>query len=180
MTIDEIVARADTVFGWMTKDELYWLAVQARKHSRILEIGSYRGRSTMALALATSGTVDCVDDFRGEAATRDWHGAKLAAEFSNNLRAELAIGKVNLHCMTFAEFMESDDHGRFDMVFIDGTHVPAEAVAEDCRFANALIVPGGLVCGHDWTVGNVIEGVRQVFPNAGPIPGTETLWAVPA
>ncbi len=58
------VKHAMSIFGWMSEDELVWLAEQAGKSKRILEVGSHLGRSTSALAINTRGVVYAVDLWR--------------------------------------------------------------------------------------------------------------------
>jgi predicted O-methyltransferase YrrM len=49
----------------MADDELLWLARVARGCQRIVEVGSYQGRSTRALADHCPGVVFCVDTCNG-------------------------------------------------------------------------------------------------------------------
>jgi len=44
------ISRADKIQGWMEIEELRWLAETAKMHSNICEIGSWKGRSTRAMA----------------------------------------------------------------------------------------------------------------------------------
>src|SRR5579864_9220071 len=57
--------------GYMSEDEISWLAEQASSHSRIVEIGSWTGRSTLALAQNTQGTVWAIDNWLGSAGDLD-------------------------------------------------------------------------------------------------------------
>ncbi len=50
--------------GWMSLKELNWLYQQAKKCDSILEIGSWKGRSTHALLSGCKGIVTCVDTFK--------------------------------------------------------------------------------------------------------------------
>jgi len=59
------LARARAITGWMADDELLWLARVARGCQRIVEVGSYQGRSTRALADHCPGVVFCVDTCNG-------------------------------------------------------------------------------------------------------------------
>ena len=57
-TFDEAWAAAADVDGWMTRGQaeaLYDAAARVRPGGRIVEIGSFRGRSTIILASAAAG-----------------------------------------------------------------------------------------------------------------------------
>jgi hypothetical protein len=55
------VVTADFIPGWMTHAELDWLAQQASLHQNIVELGSFRGRSTMAICDNAAGKVTAID-----------------------------------------------------------------------------------------------------------------------
>src|SRR5262245_48308471 len=84
--LDEALA----IPGWMFEAELAWLEEQALERTIIVEIGSWQGRSTKALA-ATPGTVYAVDDWRGE---NDDPVEDLGALFAGHLADEIARHKV--------------------------------------------------------------------------------------
>jgi predicted O-methyltransferase YrrM len=50
--------------GWMGAKGRRWLREQARASQRIIEVGVWKGRSTLVLARATRGTVWAVDQQR--------------------------------------------------------------------------------------------------------------------
>ena len=54
-----------TVHGWMAPAELEYLAGLAEKSHCILEVGSWKGRSTSVLAHHSPGVVVAVDTWRG-------------------------------------------------------------------------------------------------------------------
>src|ERR1700679_2561854 len=63
--IDITRALATPDLRWPNEHELQWLAEQASTHHKIVEVGSFLGRSTIAMAMHTPGLVYAVDDFYG-------------------------------------------------------------------------------------------------------------------
>lgn len=159
---------AAKIEGWMHPDELHWLAEQAIDRAVIVEMGSWKGRSTKALAMATKGRVYAVDHWKGSSNPEDATTVEIKKrgpnvifnEFSNNLAGEIKLKKV------IPIYADSDEGARtirqmhpegVDMVFIDGDH-EYESVRRDLRSFMPLLKPGGLLCGHD---------LCPIFPGVG-------------
>lgn len=159
------VSRALTIDGWMTADELCWLARKAQKYQRIVELGSYLGRSTCALATHTPGVVVAIDDWWG---ARDVHipyteRRTLYQRFKDNNLNLIQSGKIVPLRLSF----EGLDSVQFkeppNMIFIDGDHEYA-AVRRDIAWALRHLRPkGGLLCGHDADRISVKQAVRDTF-----------------
>lgn len=133
--------------GWLTPQEGAALAELARG-KRVLEIGSYCGRSTVCLA-RTAASVDAVDYFdgRGTPAPRD-----TLAEFGRNL-ARYGVGdKVT------TRHPDEPLTGEYDLAFIDGAH-DYEAVIADAMKALGVLAHGGVLAFHDYEP--VHPGVMQ-------------------
>lgn len=75
---------------------------------------------------------------------------------------------------------------RADMVFIDGDHA-VDAVRGDIAQALRVVVPGGIIAGHDYCWGNAVtRAVREAFPShhladwpvarEGWDPGHSSVW----
>ena len=182
MDLEDIVRRASAIEGWMSENELGWLARSASERRTIVEIGSWKGRSTKALAMATPGSVYAVDhwkgsetergDFQKEAAER---GADaIYAVFRSNLAEELAAGRcvpIRAESGEAATELMRLFEGRepkADMIFIDGEHT-YEAVVRDLANFAPFVKPGTLISGHDYSpetpgvmraVNAVLRGVR--------------------
>ena len=156
--------RALTVQGWMDPDELDWLAEQAAKAPRVLEVGALKGRSTIVLAASTPGVVCTVDPYqsRDPILAEEFHrvGADaLRVQFWQNVRPWES--KITLY--------ESGHHLRdqrpdpFDFIFIDGEH-DEMSVAMDLFLYLPLLRPGGVLAGHDYVRPSVQWAVKRFVP----------------
>jgi len=163
--------------GFMEPDELAWLALQAEKHQRIVEVGSFLGRSTRALADNTPGWVMAFDDWMGPREI-DMDGREHCYE----------VFRKNMHGLveTFKLFILQGDHGDLtiipnylypDMVFIDGTHA-YESVKRDILIWKDRIAPGGLLCGHDATLPEIRQALDETLPGWMVVSGT-SIWGAP-
>ena len=170
------IKNAEQLFGWMSHEELLWLAKQAQKHTRIVEIGSYLGRSTRALGDNTFGTVFAIDDFEGP---RDINLPRALREnnletFTWALQDLLESGTVRV---IISDHREAQVDITPDMVFIDGSHL-YEDVKRDINYWLSKIDSKGLICGHDYT--NIIDvkhAVDEIFPRVKIVKGT-SIWYV--
>ena len=174
----------------MTPQELYWLAEQAQQCQLIVEVGSYLGRSTRALADHCPGTVWAVDDWRGDPGVPDdpINGAlprlggpdAARALFTTALTDHLASGRVQLLAkpsVLAARELFMDYGAVFDAIFIDASHDRASVLADILAF-RPLLRPGGTFCGHDIGWPGVAAAVHAVFGSYVPGPGQ--IWIAPS
>lgn len=183
LDINAIVAAADAIPGWMSIDELRWLAEQASTHYKILEIGSYEGRSTLAIARATPGLVYACDDWRGEA-DRPTTAKDLRRRFVTHLTPELRRGTVIMLEMSSDQLLShyrTKPHllgNAFDMVILDGSH-DADSVRADITGWLPYLQSGGVLAGHDAFLPGVREALADVLPNAQVVAGSIWEWRAP-
>ena len=177
--VDPAVEAAVKVDGYMSENELRWLAHNAKEAEVIIEVGSWKGRSTKALAKATKGVVYAVDNWRGNSGddatgveSRERGVDALKHEFRENLKEEILSGKVVIVDVDHAEAIPvlkslmMDGPGA-DLVFIDGDHTKA-SVKRDIENFLPLVRPGGKISGHDFNgieIG-VQEAVKEAFEDA--------------
>lgn len=177
----------------MTEKELTWLAEQASTRQAILEIGSYKGRSTRAMAdnLMPKGSIVCIDpwDFR----PADWMDpvTRTKAElqpltpsqsikvFADNLWPHYANGKVFAVCGTSAAVRTASN---FDLIFIDARH-DYEFVRHDIQKWRPKVNPGGILSGHDYSPDShywpgVKQAVDEVFGDAVKLVPDTSIWYV--
>jgi hypothetical protein len=170
------IGKAAQIDGWMSIPELSWLAAQAMQHRSIFEIGSWKGRSTRALADNTSGRVHAVDTWNGSAEHQGMAELQDDALF-DEFKANTADLKnvVITRCESLREARNVTQLGPLpDMVFIDGSH-DYENVKADIQAWKPLLTKDGLLCGHDYSWPGVKQAVDELLPEAKVAPGT-TIW----
>jgi predicted O-methyltransferase YrrM len=171
------ITRALSIPGYMEPAELTWLATQASQSHLIAEIGSWQGRSTRALADHTPGTVFAIDHFLGvpellyELTDRPpWW---LYKTFTMHLIDRENVVPVRRSSRDAARLLAAL---RFDLVFIDGSHV-YEDVKDDIRRWKPLVAPGGILSGHDTLSATGVEhAVSELLPQAELAEGTDIWW----
>ncbi len=153
----QIWPHIDSVEGWLYPEEGRWLFGAARSlpnRSNIVEIGSFKGRSTCCLAFACRGTkkrIFAVDTFDGGP---DLQRHDSFREFCLNIeRCELSeyVEPIRGISWEIAKTWNKPIH----LLFIDGSHIYEDVMADFASFF-PHVVPGGLVAFHD---------VQQSFPD---------------
>lgn len=187
--VDPAIEAARKVEGYMSEGELRWLAHQAKNAEVVIEVGSWKGRSTKAMAMATKGVIYAVDHWKGNSGddatgveAREKGVDAIKAEFRKNLAAEIASGKVVIVDVDHAEAapvlrsLMMDGPGA-DLVFIDGDHTKA-SVKRDIETFRPFVRPGGKLAGHDYTPTEpgVMEAVAELLAEA-EVP-VDTIWCI--
>jgi predicted O-methyltransferase YrrM len=150
---------AGRVAGWLTRAEGMSLFAAARgvsAHLAIVEIGSFKGRSTVCLAKgARAGQgawVFAIDPHRGNLEhQRQFGPIDTFADFVHNVEAagvaDLVAGIRDESVSVACRFTRT-----VGLLFIDGNHA-CRAVREDFRSWLPLVANGGLVAVHDsWQI----------------------------
>jgi len=186
------IANALPIEGWMEPHDLEWLAAHAAGAKRILEVGSWHGRSTMVLADNTEGIIFAVDTWCG---SEEHHGSlpdtdkhayrdfcdRAYEAFQRNMKPYIDSGKViPIHMSSveaasmFREFNRAFGIDlKFDMVFIDAAH-DYDNIKADLRVWRPFVK--GLFCGHDAGHAPVMQAVQEEFPHR---PANEcSMWLV--
>lgn len=125
------------------------LLVKLTGATRILEIGTFTGYSStaMALALPPGGQVLCCD------VNREW------TDIARQAWADAGVAeKVELRLGPAVETLATLDEDSFDLAFIDADKPSYDAYYEGCLRA---VRPGGLIL-----IDNVLQGGRVADPSA--------------
>lgn len=158
MTLDEVRRRVAGVEGWLTDGQvaaLHDAALTAPPGGRIVEIGSFRGRSAVVLASsAPAGTeIVAIDPHAGnDRGPQEIAGFEDAAAddnvvFNANLAAAGVADRVR-HVRAFSDRAHGEVDGPIDVLFVDGAHRYGPARA-DLRDWGARVAPGGRMLVHD-------------------------------
>ena len=131
----------------------------------VVEIGSWEGRSSVALATAAApAIVRCVDTWRGSPGEIS---AELAAErdvFSTWQANTAHLANVAAYRMGWREYAASYI-GATRLVFIDAEHT-YEEVSDTIAAFRPHMVKGGVICGDDNHHPPVQQAVLEAFGDA--------------
>ena len=146
----------DGVEGWLTLDQarrLYDAARALPPDAAVVEIGSFRGRSTVVLASAAPSGVVAIDPYGGgdrgprEIAPDAARGERDFAAFKANLAAAGVAARVR-HIRKPSSEALADGPAAIDLLFVDGAHRLAPARG-DLLDWGGRVAPGGAMFVHD-------------------------------
>jgi len=151
MISKEFVEYANKVEGWLTNNEamlLFKLSLSCKGDGEIVEIGSWKGKSTIWLAkgsqLGNKVFVNAVDPFIGD----DKCGVEdTFLQFNKNINYDYLQTLINPIVKTSEEAAKDFDNP-IGLIFIDGYH-SYEAVRKDFENWFPKIVNNGWIAFHD-------------------------------
>lgn len=187
------IARARALDGFLSEEEMVWLARMASVSQCVIECGSWHGKSTRALAdnLPPDGKLYAIDTWAGTVAEQDTNhaSAKLLDgdhsfdEFCRGLWDHIAAGRViplRMHGHNAAALLQAQGV-QADLIFIDADH-SYDAVKADITAFLPLRKPGGIISGHDYghpdgAWPGVRQAVNEIFwQNVGHDPRGTSIW----
>jgi len=149
----------EAIEGWRYRQDLVVLYLLARElpgHGLTLEIGSYKGLGTVALAFGVRDgghdTVHTVDPHTGDRQALEAAGEALPsseAELERNLSEAGVADSVVAHTARSDDLFERWDGSALRFLFVDGWH-SYDAVKSDLRNWVPLLGPGGAVLVDDY------------------------------
>jgi hypothetical protein len=153
--------------GWMADYELEYLKEIAKKSDSIVEIGSWKGRSTKVFLENCKGTVYAVDHWNGTESDNS-----ILAKFGLNVYDEF-ISNVgfydNLKVLRgYSTAIAENFNDKVDTVFIDAGHTYEECKAD---IESWLPKCRKLICGHDYVenYSGVVKAVNEIFGNVNTV-----------
>lgn len=148
---------------------LSWLGSQVPKNAVIVEIGSYRGISALAMALGARSanktfTLYAIDPWQkgvGKIGIT-YSGAEVFPCFVKNITAFGLIGQI-IPIMAFSQVAFRFLHDPIDLLFIDGGHRFSDVNFDYTRWSRK-VVNGGKIAFHDYS--SRFPGIDKVVANA--------------
>lgn len=163
------------VGGWLSDDQALRLWSRAREvepGGRIVEIGSFQGRSTIVLASAADEGVEviAIDPHAGnDRGPQEMTGFESEADadhelFHSNLKAAGLEGRVR-HVRHFSDVARTELVGEIDLLYVDGAHRYADALG-DLRGWGDRVRAGGTLLVHDSfsSIGVTLALLRTMLP----------------
>lgn len=157
-------------FAWLYAAQV----VAARPGARLVEVGSWLGKSaiTMARMIRASGkdvAFGVVDTFRGSSDSEHFaallaaNGGSVRAAFEANLARHGVSDLVEVCEAPSVEAARRVPDGSLDFVFIDADHA-YESVCADIDAWLPKVRPGGTLAGHDYHYMGVAAAVAECLP----------------
>ncbi len=173
-TLQETMELVADVEGWMSPGQgatLFESASNCPIDGRIVEIGSFRGRSTIVLATAADPSVEIVaiDPHAGnDRGPQEIEGFAVEAAddhavFTTNLAAAGVTERVR-HVREFSDAALDMVEGPVDVLYVDGAHRYGPALA-DIRAWGDRVGNGGTMLIHDSfsSIGVTLAIMRHLF-----------------
>lgn len=185
------IRKYKTIDGWLSLNEAYTLYKYARMlpfNSTVVEIGSWKGKSTYCLAKGIrSGTIYAIDPFNsdGETGSKEVYQERamntdLLSEFNSNMASRGVTEKVKPKKGYSSDFVT--EFSAIDFLFIDGDH-SIDGAAFDFNQFGPLLKAGGFIAFHDYDSKRpdfgptyVVENLVKKSGNYQMIGLFDTLW----
>lgn len=176
------VERALATTGFMDPPELEYLAHAASISQTIVEVGSWKGRSTVCLAENTPGAVFSVDTWEGHLEHDAANGLdkEFLVDFLHNAKGLDNVYPIPITSVRAAGMFRLIGL-KFDFIFIDASH-DYENVCADIAVWRPLLKRGGILAGHDYGHDDwpgVKQAVDECVPKFRIVPKT-SIWTTEA
>ncbi|HYG25253.1 MAG TPA: class I SAM-dependent methyltransferase [Verrucomicrobiae bacterium] len=153
-----VEAQADKVDGWLHPKEgriLYQLANRCTGRGRIVEIGSWKGKSTIWMSFGSregcGAKVHAIDPHTGSPEHSTMFGGKVWTfeEFQRNID-NAGVSEMIVPHVDYSTSVAKTFNDPVEFIFIDGLH-EYEGVRDDFEAWYPKVVNGGTIAFHDST-----------------------------
>lgn len=152
--------------GYLLLPEMIWLYLTAKKMKSVVEIGSWKGKSSHAIASGCPGKVTLIDNFS--------RYPKFYSKVEEDLRRNMSgFNNVEILKMDSVEAASHFEDNSIDMVFIDGAH-DKQSVLNDLNAWYPKCKK--ILCGHDVKKLGVTQALFDFDINYGN--AVENIWII--
>jgi predicted O-methyltransferase YrrM len=157
LSLGEVEAKTRAVGGWLSRPEgrrLWLLARNCAGRGAIVEIGSWKGKSTIWLAngsrAGSKTKIHAIDPHTGSTEhQRDYGKVWTFDEFQRNIKAAGVEDLIVPH-VDFSENVVRTFNEPVELIFVDGLH-EYEGVKADFEAWFPKVIEGGVMAFHDTT-----------------------------
>lgn len=139
--------------GWLLPNQAFLLyAVASHLKGKLVEIGSWKGRSASVFSLATEKEdvdIYCVDTWQGSEEHKDIDTSNLLNEFKKNLTKINSLERINIQRGPSIEISKIHEDNSCDIIFIDAAH-DYDNVKADILAWYPKLKSNGIMIGHDY------------------------------
>ena len=143
--MQKILKKVKGIYGLMTVDELAVLCRMARSAGSICELGTFKGKSLIAMGLSNPNAELIAVDWFGDMSHRGYEGSTLEETRGNfqklGMQAKFFVGTTDEIAKTFDRSI--------GLLHVDAGHTYEEAT-HDLNNYVPHINPGGAFCVHDY------------------------------
>lgn len=161
----------NNIEGWMSEEDLQYLYNTSKKMSSIIEIGSWKGRSTHALLSGCkNGIVYSVDPFTGNKEDNTLSDPDIIySQFLQNVKSFSNLKSLK---MTSEKAALLFNENSVDMIFIDANHSYA-SIKEDIDLW--LPITRKVFCGHDYGYPDINKALFEKFKEVEIV---DSIWVI--
>ena len=167
MEKDKTKRSASQVDGFLTDNEgelLYNFAKECTEKSAIVEIGSWKGKSTIWLGNGSKkgnrATVYAIDPHVVSHAHKFYGNVRPFEEFTKNIKSA-EVDDIVVPIVQTSETASNNFNENAELIFVDGAH-EYEAVKLDFQLWFPKLLDGGIIAFHDSDRFNKYPGPRRV------------------
>jgi len=150
---------AESNTGYSDLQALFLAARDGWGRGEIVEIGSYKGRSTIALASGSKLAL------REKVLSIDPHSGGTLEVFRRNI-AERGLADYVITEVATSEQACKGFNGAVRLLFIDGLH-DYKSVKQDIQLWKDRVIEGGLMAFHDYNYSTVYQAVKELTDSPG-------------
>jgi predicted O-methyltransferase YrrM len=174
------VNKYDFTEDWFSPHWSNWLAItEGARVAKILEVGSFEGRSTCAMIDEFGGKgpleVHCIDSWDGSFEHGEFDMEAVERRFDQNvsraiaeMRESVKLYKHKGSSLRHLSALINEGHvGTFDLIFIDGSHMASDVLG-DLVLGYHLCVLGGLIICDDYLWSGLPHGSEDLFQMPRP------------